>query len=191
MISHCYSIFQRNKAPNEQAIPLLMPQHHMVIPHYMGKSSVLEVGNKASHEDVKRHDSLSSRSSFQDVPLLIPQEADEQDILMGDTNLNGFNTEHDLQGQPSRVSRSPFSFRKSKIEPLISDMPMKGFVDEFDTLNFQRELSHVTQPGPEISEKEWWEMQERGDRVVSPDEIGQVGPRVACRCQVSFTSCSA
>ncbi|XP_022844837.1 phospholipase D zeta 1 isoform X2 [Olea europaea var. sylvestris] len=175
---------KRNKAPNEQAIPLLMPQHHMVIPHYMGKSSVLEVGNKASHEDVKRHDSLSSRSSFQDVPLLIPQEADEQDILMGDTNLNGLNTEHDLQVQPSRVSRSPFSFRKSKIEPLISDMPMKGFVDEFDTLNFQRELSHVTQPGSEISEKEWWEMQERGDHVVSPDEIGQVGPRVACRCQV-------
>ncbi|KAL2464198.1 Phospholipase D p1 [Forsythia ovata] len=179
---------KRNKAPNEQAIPLLMPQHHMVIPHYMGKGREIKVGNRTSdgnHEDMKRHDSFSSRSSFQDVPLLIPQEPDGQDVVMGDSSLNGFNTEHDLHVQPSRVSRSPFSFRKSKVEPLISDMQMRGFVDDFDTLDFQRELSsHVTKPGPEVSEKEWWEMQERGDQVVSSDEIGQVGPRVACRCQV-------
>lgn len=32
---------KRSKAPNEQAIPLLLPQHHMVIPHYLTGISVI------------------------------------------------------------------------------------------------------------------------------------------------------
>ncbi|GFZ13972.1 phospholipase D P1 [Actinidia rufa] len=74
---------QRNKAPYEQAIPLLMPQHHMVIPHYMSESREMDVqinvGN--DHKDIKRQDSFSSRSSYQDVPLLIPQEAEGLDFF--------------------------------------------------------------------------------------------------------------
>ncbi|KAI3459247.1 hypothetical protein Pfo_015910 [Paulownia fortunei] len=179
---------KRNKAPNEQAIPLLLPQHHMVIPHYMGKSKEIEFGDKnnyGNHKDIKRNDSFSSPSSFQDVPLLMPQEADGLDAVKIEPKLNGFNSVHDLHGQPSRPSRSPFCFRKCKIEPLIPDLPMRGFVDDLDTLDLQSKLSsHVMQPGSEVSEKEWWETQDRGDQVVSADEIGQVGPRVSCRCQI-------
>ncbi|KAL0393292.1 UNVERIFIED_CONTAM: Phospholipase D zeta 1 [Sesamum radiatum] len=178
---------KRNKAANEQTIPLLLPQHHMVIPHYMGKSKAIEFGeenNLSNHNDTRRNDRLPSPSSFQDVPLLMPQEADGPDAVKIEPKLNAFNTLHDFDGQ-RRPSRTGFCFRKSKVEPLIPDMPMRGFVDDLDTLDFQTELSyHLMQPDSVVNEKEWWETQERGDQVVSADEIGQVGPRLPCRCQI-------
>ncbi|XP_057806057.1 phospholipase D zeta 1 isoform X2 [Salvia miltiorrhiza] len=177
---------KRNKAPNEQAIPLLLPQHHMVIPHYMGKSTETEIENEdnySNNKPIKRNDSFSS--SYQDVPLLLPQEATGLDDVKIEPKLNGFNAQHDHHGQPSRSTKTSFCFRKSKVEPLIPDMPMRGFVDDLDSLDIQREFSsHVKKSGPEVSEMEWWEAQERGDQVVSSDEIGQVGPRVSCRCQI-------
>ncbi|KAM7463111.1 hypothetical protein LguiA_031232 [Lonicera macranthoides] len=173
---------KRNKAANEQAIPLLMPQQHMVIPHYMGSSRETAVGSKNVGEnckDFKRQGSLSSQSSFQDIPLLMPQEAEGHDGSIGEPKLNGL-------GKQSRAHRPPpFPFGKSKIEPLVSDVAMGGFVDDLDTLNFRRDLSSdVVQPSMNTSNKEWWEIQERGNQVVSSDETGQVGPRVQCRCQV-------
>lgn len=182
-----FVICQRNKAPNEQAIPLLLPQHHMVIPHYMGKSTEIEIGNKYINDtEIKRNDSFSS--SYQDVPLLMPQEANGLEaVKIIEPKINGLNAQHDLHGQPSRPGKSSFCFRKPKVEPLISDMPMRGFVDDLDASDFQSEFSsQVRQSSSEVSEMEWWEAQERGDQVVSSDEIGQVGPRVSCRCQVSF-----
>ncbi|XP_042025221.1 phospholipase D zeta 1-like isoform X1 [Salvia splendens] len=177
---------KRNKAPNEQAIPLLLPQHHMVIPHYMGKSTEIEIENEdeySNNKQIKRNDSFSS--SYQDVPLLMPQEATGLDDVKVEPKLNGFNSQNNLNGQTSKSAKTSFCFRKSKVEPLIPDMPMKGFVDDLDSLDIQREFpSHVKKPGTEGSEMEWWEAQERGDQVVSSDEIGQVGPRVSCRCQI-------
>ncbi|PIN08407.1 Phospholipase D1 [Handroanthus impetiginosus] len=179
---------KRNKAPNEQAIPLLLPQHHMVIPHYMGMSKEIGFGHKTisgNHNDIKRNDSFSSRSSFQDIPLLMPQEAGGLHPIKGEPKLNGFNTSHDLDDLPSRPSRGPLCFHKSRIRPLGPDTPMRGFVDDLDSSGFQSEFSsYAMQPSSEASEKEWWETQERGNQVVTADEIGQVGPRVSCHCQV-------
>ncbi|KAK4477833.1 hypothetical protein RD792_017096 [Penstemon davidsonii] len=176
---------KRNKAPNEQAIPLLLPQQHMVIPHYMGINKDIQLSDEninRNHKDINRNMSFSSPSSFQDIPLLMPQEADGLDAVNDEIKLNGFDMSHD---QPSRPTRSSFCFRKPRIEPINPDMPMRGFVDDLDTFDRQSKLSsHVMQTGSEISEKEWWETQERGDQVVSADEIGQVGPRVSCCCQV-------
>lgn len=177
--------FQRNKAPNENAIPLLLPQHHMVIPHYMGNSEEIEFGDKnnhVTHNDFKRNSSFSNPSSFQDVPLLMPQEADGPDAGKIEPKLHGLNALDDLLDQPSRPSRIPFSFRKSKIEPLIPYMPMRDFVDDHNT--FDPHNSHVMHSGPEVSEKDWWEVKEQGDQVLSADETGQVGPRVSTHCQV-------
>ncbi|CAN1193879.1 Phospholipase D zeta 1 [Linum perenne] len=72
-----------NKAPYEEAIPLLMPQQHMVMPHYMGNSSPVEIKSKNADGSVRipMQDS-SSRSSFQDIPLLLPQEPEELDGLV-------------------------------------------------------------------------------------------------------------
>lgn len=180
-------ISQRNKAPREQAIPLLMPQHHMVIPHYMGMSSEMDNGSNGvarPHKNIKRHDSFSSGSSSQDIPLLIPQEAEGAESFKEELKINGFHTGHGFHDQRSRSSRIPFSFRKTRVEPLAPDLPMKGFVDELDQ---NLELSsNLAQSGMKKLDKDWWEKQERGNQVVSPEENGQVGPRVSCRCQVMY-----
>ncbi|XP_021721568.1 phospholipase D zeta 1-like [Chenopodium quinoa] len=165
---------KRNKAPNEQTIPLLMPQQHMVIPHYMGSNWETEAEdvNVAENQYMKRQDSFSSRASSPDIPLLLPQEAVEDD----DSKLNGKDVSHDHQ---MKIIRNvPFPFRKTKIEPVNLDMPMKAFVDDFDAVD------GAGRYGMKSLDKDWWETQERGSLVVPSNESGQVGPCVSCRCQV-------
>ncbi|EPS62209.1 hypothetical protein M569_12584, partial [Genlisea aurea] len=169
--------FQRNKAPYEPAIPLLLPQHHMVIPHYMGIDSESELGDNNINgytRGIKRNDSFSTRSSFQDIPLLMPQEADGQVSESGDFKLNGLyiSNDHPSWGFP----------KSSNSESSPQDMPMRGFVDDADSLKFSAQF--LQQRGLQFSGKEWWEAQERGDQVVTADEMRQVGPRVLCHCQV-------
>ncbi|XP_068327916.1 phospholipase D zeta 1-like isoform X2 [Pyrus communis] len=178
---------KRNKAPNEQAIPLLMPQHHMVIPHYMGRSQEMEIESKNAnnHKEHKRTDSLSSISSCQDIPLLIPQEADGLDCPNEDTKLDVTDSPHGLLDQPSWVSNNlAFPFRKLKIAPVGPDMPMRDFVDDLDSLARHGKMASdgVAQPG--MKDPEWWETQERGNKGGFTDESGQVGPCCSCRCQV-------
>ncbi|XP_048427822.1 phospholipase D zeta 1 isoform X2 [Pyrus x bretschneideri] len=178
---------KRNKAPNEQAIPLLMPQHHMVIPHYMGRSQEVEIESKnaSNHREHKRTDSFSSISSYQDIPLLIPQEADGLDSPNEHTQLNGSDSPHDLLDQPSRISNNlAFPFRKLKIAPVGPDTPMRGFVDDLDSLSRHGKMASdgVAQSG--VKDPEWWETQERGNNGGFTDESGQVGPCCSCRCQV-------
>lgn len=166
-----------------------MPQQHMVIPHYMGSGREQEDGNTGlmnATQPINRQDSFSSLAAFQDIPLLIPQEADGVDSASGNLRQSGLgksNNNFHGQPQPSRPPRAPFSFRKSKIAPLFMDMPMRGFVDEQG-----RSSVTVVHPPMKSHDREWWESQERGNLVVSADESGQVGPRVTCRCQVTFFS---
>ncbi|PIA61264.1 hypothetical protein AQUCO_00300651v1 [Aquilegia coerulea] len=104
-----WNFAKRNKAPNEQAIPLLMPQQHMVIPHYMGKSIDIENTSKKvedNHIGLKRQDSFSSRSSVQDIPLLLPQDADGLDAGRDDQNLNGLDTTNNVVDQSRRRKKS-------------------------------------------------------------------------------------
>ncbi|PWA74924.1 Phospholipase D, eukaryota [Artemisia annua] len=171
---------KRSKAPNEQTIPLLMPQQHMVIPHYMGSSKEQEDGKPESSEVqqlINRQDSFPSLSAFQEIPLLIPQEADLMESPKGHKH-NGSGKSHNTYGQSSKPPRAPFSFKKSKIEPSGPDMPMRGFVDDQDASNHKHGKSIKS------CDKEWWETQERGNMVGSADESGQVGPHVMCRCQI-------
>ncbi|XP_023734073.1 phospholipase D zeta 1 [Lactuca sativa] len=184
---------KRNKAPNEQGIPLLMPQQHMVIPHYMGNNIDLEDESSTILENHKviNQDDLSSSASSEDIPLLIPQEADGLEASNGSTNYHGQGQgQRGSSSSSSRPSRASFSFMKSKAETSVPDMPMRDFVDEGASfsLNVEKDLfADVAPPCGMMmkpSDKEWWETQERGNLVVSADETGQVGPCVACRCQV-------
>ncbi|KAL1223695.1 Phospholipase D zeta 1 [Cardamine amara subsp. amara] len=162
---------KRNKAPYEDSIPLLMPQHHMVIPHYMGRQEESDIECQKDEDSIKgirRDDSFSSRSSLQDIPLLLPQEPIDQDGSSGGHKANGPNNRN-----------GPFSFRKSKVEPVDGDTPMRGFVDDRNGLDLP-----VRKRGSNSIYLEWWETQERGYQVGSPDETGQVGPRTSCRCQI-------
>ncbi|CAN1244385.1 Phospholipase D zeta 1, partial [Linum perenne] len=167
----------RNKAPYEEAIPLLMPQQHMVIPHYMGNSSPVEIKIKNADGSVRipMQDS-SSRSSFQDIPLILPQEPEELDGSNGGPKSNG------VESKTSRVSNS---LRKAKVAPLAPEMPMKSFVDDHDSSDLRGKISpDWTQPSIRPSDLEWWETQERGDQIGSGDETGEVGPWASCQCQI-------
>ncbi|CAN4111032.1 unnamed protein product [Withania somnifera] len=73
---------KRSIAPNEQTIPLLMPQHHMVLPHYMGKSREVEVQSNTAEmlsKYLNGQDPFPSGSPPEDIPLLLPQEADRDE----------------------------------------------------------------------------------------------------------------
>ncbi|PSS03047.1 Phospholipase D zeta 1 like [Actinidia chinensis var. chinensis] len=176
---------KRNKAPNEQTIPLLMPQHHMVLPHYMGRSTERDIESNAKvQKDINIQDTFSSRTPLEEIPLLMPREAGELHNL--DNKLNGLDKNQHHLDQPRRVGQGlSFSLRKSKVEPLIPDMQLNGFVDDLDFVDLQGEMSvnAVTQADMKISD-EWWETQEQGDQDVSAHETAQVGPRTPCRCQV-------
>lgn len=161
-----------------------MPQHQMVIPHYLGRSREAEVESKNIEDNskgIKRQDSFSSRSSLQDIPLLLPQEPEGLDGSNGDMKSNGL--------EPTTTKSVSFRYPKAKIEPAVMDTPMKGFVDEHDSLHHHLKISPdvMTQPVINTSDTEWWETQERGDQMGSPDESGQVGPRASCRCQVCYS----
>ncbi|WCJ23428.1 phospholipase D P1 [Euphorbia peplus] len=172
---------KRNKALYEETIPLLMPQHHMVIPHYRGSSKELEVEHKIAEDSskgMKRDDSFCSVLSSQDIPLLLPQEPEEPNCSDGDSKINGIE---------SNTGRNiSLGFRKSKVEAVVPDTPLKGFVDDHDVMDrhVKKSTNMLPQNGTKSSDFEWWEMQEREDQVGFGDETGQVGPRTSCRCQI-------
>ncbi|KAK4378885.1 hypothetical protein RND71_000747 [Anisodus tanguticus] len=84
---------KRSKAPNEQTIPLLMPQHHMVLPHYMGRNREVEIESKTAEpnsKDLNGQDPFPSGSPPEDIPLLLPQEADcDEEVSSADEKLTG------------------------------------------------------------------------------------------------------
>ncbi|OAY75359.1 Phospholipase D zeta 1 [Ananas comosus] len=188
-----WNFAKRNKAPNEQAIPLLMPPHHMVIPHYMGiteeKSSAQNKQQDPKSKGMKKMESFSSSSSCQDIPLLLPQEPDRLVQPNGNLEPNGNVEPNGNIDHPSKASRSqPLPFRKTKVEHSVQDLQMKAFVDDLGFPHPPRgrrqfEVIANVHPTTENSD-EWWETQDRGDQVVSADEAGQVGPRTLCHCQV-------
>ncbi|KMZ62684.1 Phospholipase D zeta [Zostera marina] len=165
---------KRNKAAYEQAIPLLMPQHHMVIPHYMGEKK--EIIEDDDHDENKNNlsekDSFSTYSSLQEIPLLLSEEACGEDIPTRNRIGNGMHITPDVP------------FRKNKT-CINSETQMKDFVEDVDGTCSQNETCSgiLAKPTNEDLE-EWWETQERGGQVISADEAGQAGPLTPCRCQV-------
>ncbi|CAL4907630.1 unnamed protein product [Urochloa decumbens] len=179
---------KRNKALNEQAIPLLMPHHHMVIPHYKGRSKETsdEAEGKHYHDrDVDiRNPVLTSRTSCQDVPLLLPQELEPQELSSVELRVTDLDINHSDRLNKKSFNQ-PLLNRKAKLDSSHQDLPMRSFVDNLSSL----EASSIrrfdsSKDDRNHKDKKWWEKQERGDQVDSVHDIGQVGPRAACRCQV-------
>jgi len=140
-----------------------MPHHHMVLPHYMGRSREIDIEEKKDEEERKeivKQDSFSSESPVQDIPLLLPQEAD------GIVTSNGDHTNF------SQISPS------KEDETLVSDTQTKGFQDEVVPLLLG------AQSFADVLD-DWWEAPEgtNDDTIL---EYGQVGPRTTCHCQVSY-----
>lgn len=168
-----------------------MPQYHMVIPHYLGRydnskpeSSDEETmpqendSNSENHKVFKKVNSFSSNASYPDIPLLLPQDP------VGPTPDNSV----DISGTNKKSPPIPLPLGKKKPQGL----PMKTFVAEMGSPELDKGVVFDVGPlsGSEVrnGEEEWWEQQERGDQVASEIELGQVGPRTTCHCQViSFT----
>ncbi|KAK2456651.1 phospholipase D P1 [Trifolium repens] len=156
---------KRTKAPNEHEIPLLMPHHHMVIPHYMGRSKEVDIDNKKDEDDkkeIERQDSFSSQSPLQDIPLLLPQEADGAVT----------SSEDDRNSSES----SPLLSQNLDGETLVSDNQKKGLQDEAVAFNLEDKCIVD-------AVDDWWETPE-GTNEATSLEYGQVGPRTTCHCQV-------
>jgi len=166
-----------------------MPQHHMVIPHYLGSSEIpIETKNPVNDRAAfKREDSFSSSSQEQDIPLLLPQEPGGMDSPTADRKPNGLSSFLHHPDKSRRINSGlPFSFRRTKVAAVGPDTPMKGFVDDLDSEQYHEKMLHdrVAHADSQNTDLEWWDTQERGDQGGFADESGQIGPRASCRCQV-------
>ncbi|KAJ0015129.1 hypothetical protein Pint_19691 [Pistacia integerrima] len=178
---------KRNKAPHEQAIPLLIPHHHMVIPRYMG-SREIDIASKdtdKNQKDLSRQDSFSSRSPWEDIPLLLPQEADKLVTSTMDQKLNGLHSNNHNHKSSEINGCCTLSSQKYKPEAFSPDMQIVGVLEDLDSMDLQKKLN--LDSVPELCFKvsdEWWETPEEGNHDVPAGEYEQVGPRIACRCQI-------
>ncbi|WCJ26915.1 phospholipase D P1 [Euphorbia peplus] len=170
---------KRSKAPNEQTIPLLMPHHHMVLPHYLGRSREIDIENKNAEENETSSDERQgsfSPSPLQDVPLLLPQDPDAI-LTNGIDHKSAYGCKNDSHlDKPNGISgSSTVSFQKETAEALFPDASIKDCVDELDFLDLQS--------NSQMSDS-WSETSCEDGHDVSAGECSQVGPRTACRCQV-------
>ncbi|XP_022870656.1 phospholipase D zeta 1-like isoform X2 [Olea europaea var. sylvestris] len=155
---------KKSKAPNEQKIPLLMPHHHMVLPHYMGRSKEVDIDHKNSevcHKDIGWKDSFSSESPPEDVPLLLPPEANGPETSVMEHKLNFLNSNE------------------------CHETTLYGhFEGDHDWVNTQSE-SILEATASELQVKDYWcETLEQGSKYALSNELAQVGPCTSCRCQV-------
>lgn len=139
----------------------------MVLPHYMGRSKEIDIDGKEDEDnrkEIERQDSFSSESPTQDIPLLLPQEADGLVTSSGD--------------QTNFSEHSPLSSQNVEHESLVPDNQKKGFQDEVVTLNLGAQSLVDTLD-------DWWDTPE-GTNDASTLEYGEVGPRTTCHCQVRY-----
>ncbi|XP_024516571.1 phospholipase D zeta 1 [Selaginella moellendorffii] len=152
---------KRNKAPNEQAIPLLLPHHHMVIPHYLTGKEAEEALMEAQEE--LRKASLKPRSSTDDIPTLLPAvEAPDQTEEL-----------KDLLADNSKHSKLLARFSKFNSSNSSVDLPLLNFVasDGPDGVKWYDANG---------SAEDWWEK----DNPSPQEDVKEVGSRVKCNCQV-------
>eukprot|EP00250_Pteridium_aquilinum_P013724 c21534_g1_i1 orf=388-3765(+) len=202
---------KRSKALNEPGIPLLLPHHHMVLPHYhsMGYIDVpVLVENSEKHEQDDR--SMSERSSVQDIPLLFPQEDEAREGCERKLDEAGTSGKVDaatlIDDNMGGMRRASFKFRSntSAVHDFAADQgcpkadPPKANGPQFlesgshcldnsslSLANGSHFLENGSQSLGNGSHHEWWHDQIRNGQLSNEDEeAGQVGPRIRCSCQV-------
>lgn len=154
-----------------------MPHHHMVLPHYMGKSREIDIENNNSENqtDISRQNSFSSQSPLQDIPLLLPQEADGLAVPNLDQE-NSLQANHNLLDHPNGT----------KVEALVPDEQINGSVGDLDFTDHQRNINlNMEEDSSMTVSDEWWENQEESYHNAAVHDCGEVGPRIACHCQVT------
>ncbi|KAJ7522274.1 hypothetical protein O6H91_18G004000 [Diphasiastrum complanatum] len=199
---------KRHKAPTEEAIPLLLPHYHMVLPHYLTGSEDRDamIEAEAEYRKVSKPFSPSSKSPFQDIPLLLPAEDVQNANSIRYHSESGINetsakiwNENRLNGHCSTskldADEDSLKYTSKRRNLSSSEMQMHDFVDGTDDKHYlqrsqiERMDECCTATIDLKQDKEWWELQERdGQRPIEVD-VGEVGPRISCQCQVcSFRS---
>jgi phospholipase D1/2 len=127
----------------------------------------------------------SDPSSYQDIPLLYPQDEMENE---------GSKHYSDEARSPDISNNGFFMEQTLKVRNNTSVMQMHDFVDD----QSPRGSCQIGKNGAHSGENghlskgngEWWYDQERQGQVSVEDEPCQIGPRVRCACQVSILSMS-
>lgn len=149
----------------------------MVLPHYLG-SREIDIESKSldkNHKDLTRQDSFSWQSPLEDIPLLLPQEGDK--IVISSTMDHKLNGLHSNQNDKSFeiIKRCMLPSQKYKVEAFSPDMQIVGIPDDLVVLELCSKVSD-----------EWGEIPEEGNQDIFVGENEPIGPRIACRCQVSY-----
>lgn len=208
---------KRSKAPNENTIPLLLPQHHMVIPHYLtGNEEVeakAEVENELQRQSSAHSQLTSARSSYSDIPLLLPKENDQDEGVQGESNeilqvprhpsissteivqvARHASTEL-VQGiQRAFIGLSPLrtphgAASNDEERALLSDVPLQAFVgDPVVDDESRRKNMGPGRPKKQSRVRKAGSRSEWWDvdehELGEFDAIGEVGPQTSCRCQI-------
>ncbi|PHT98986.1 hypothetical protein BC332_32134 [Capsicum chinense] len=135
--------------------------------HSLRLSREVEVESKTAElisKDLKGQDPFPSGSPPEDIPLLLPQEADcDEEVSFADEKLTGL------------VSSLLLKFDLFAVSMLSLGLTI-FFSDDIYHLDLQSQMkTHQLD--------NWWDTQERVAEVVSTDEIEDVGPRTHCHCQ--------
>ncbi|KAL8553907.1 hypothetical protein ACS0TY_002247 [Phlomoides rotata] len=149
---------KRSKAPNEQKIPLLMPQHHMVLPHYLGRSKDIDIERKIwelNPAEISRKDSFSSQTPPDGIPLLLPHEATDPDSSTVENKVNGFSS--------SKYYSTQLSGHNTDLQ--------------------SAKLVAVSESDLQAGDN-WLAKHEQTCNIQSTDEVTDVGPRTLCQCQI-------
>lgn len=178
---------QRNTPPDEQQIPLLMPQQHMVLPHYMGRSKEMEIEKNVvtiNENHFGRQDSFSSQSPLEDIPLLLPHEATDHDASTTYEKINGLDSDECQLNQTPGMPLNLLSNLKSRNVILWPQVEAFQRTLDFTYSQYKTENEEGEDSDLAVSD-DWWETQEQYFQDVSTDETGQIGSRSSCRCQVT------
>lgn len=194
-----WNFAKRNKAPNTQTIPILLPHQHMVIPHYLTglEEEEAKVEVEAALQQAADADKLASYAS---IPLLIPKELDITGLDSNHgsaTAFDGFGSSgisKEFSGlQPMRSSGRvvPCSDsstadrdRKSSEIPTPDSKPFDK--EGNNSFSFNNNQAFLSEQGfQDEDQTDWWRLVEPGsDPDVDIDELGDIGPRSKCKIQV-------
>ncbi|KAJ0080599.1 hypothetical protein Patl1_22329 [Pistacia atlantica] len=102
-----------------------------------------------------------------------------------DQKLNGLHSNNHNDKSSEINGCCTLSSQKYKPEAFSPDMQIVGVLEDLDSMDLQKKLN--LNCVPELCFKvsdEWWQTPEEGNHDVPAGEYEQVGPRIACRCQI-------
>lgn len=124
---------------------------------------------------------VSSESPLEDIPLLLPQETDK--LVESDSDLNGLSRMANHPDKPfGLIEDRLISSENYQDNALFPDMQLSGLLDGIHSADPQNEEnSHLV---ARMLSDDYWKSVEEDSNDIYTIEFGEIGPRMACSCQV-------